>query len=89
LVEQGMEELDQLELAVDELMQGMKDLDQLELIVDEVLQWMEGMEELTSWSTPSTSCCRGWRSSSRSSTSVHLPRCRGWRSLSSGSLPSM
>jgi hypothetical protein len=46
LVEQGMEELDQLELAVDELMQGMKDLDQLELIVDEVLQWMEGMEEL-------------------------------------------
>jgi hypothetical protein len=26
LVEQGMEELDQLELAVDKLMQGMKDL---------------------------------------------------------------
>jgi hypothetical protein len=41
-----MEELDQLELAVDELMQGMKDLDQLELVVVELLQGMEGMEEL-------------------------------------------
>jgi hypothetical protein len=41
-----MEELDQLELAVDELMQGMKDLDQLELVIDELLQGMEGMEEL-------------------------------------------
>jgi hypothetical protein len=41
-----MEELDQLELAIIELLQGIGELDQLELTIDELLQGMYGMEEL-------------------------------------------